>query len=325
MSRKEYMLTQMNVMRTYLRLLILPVNQNVDYDYPRSKSLQEPKTFFSFLLLVAIFSYAMVVFKRQPLMGFGIFWFFLTLSVESLVTTTDVINEHRLYLPMVGYSIFLITTSFHALGIKDLRRMMIPLLLIITCYSVLTYRRNFIWKDELTLWGDAVRKSPEKARVYSSRGIAYHMAGDFDKALLDYTKAIALSPNRMETAHTNRGTIYFFRGNIEEAISEYTKAMAINSHYKEAFYNRGLAYSKKGDFLKAISDYTQAITIDPSDAQYYYNRGNAFFHLGDLDQAIIDYDKAIEIRPNFRGAYHNRGIAFLKKSNMSQVRSMFGR
>ena len=31
---KEYFLTQFSVILTYIRLFILPINQNLDYDYP---------------------------------------------------------------------------------------------------------------------------------------------------------------------------------------------------------------------------------------------------------------------------------------------------
>jgi hypothetical protein len=34
LSRVEYLLTEFRVIVTYIRLLFLPVNQNLDYDYP---------------------------------------------------------------------------------------------------------------------------------------------------------------------------------------------------------------------------------------------------------------------------------------------------
>ena len=40
--------------------------------------------------------------------------------------------------------------------------MVIILAIIITGNIFLTYERNKVWKDEFTLWGDAVQKSPQK-------------------------------------------------------------------------------------------------------------------------------------------------------------------
>jgi hypothetical protein len=109
--RGIYLLTQFRVIATYIRLLFLPVNQNLDYDYPLYNSLFEPGVFFSFLFLLSIFGLAIYLFKRSRKTGngyslmasFGILWFFITLSVESsIIPIRDVIFEHRLYLPSVG-------------------------------------------------------------------------------------------------------------------------------------------------------------------------------------------------------------------------------
>ena len=140
-STQDYLLTQFRVIVTYLRLLVLPIKQNLDYDYPVYREFFAPPVLLSFLLLVALFALAVYLFWRtrhsgekqvkhksgserdslatsplataQPvdhsslpylrLISFGIFWFFLTLSVESsLIPLADVIMEHRLYLPGFG-------------------------------------------------------------------------------------------------------------------------------------------------------------------------------------------------------------------------------
>lgn len=107
-SRTDYFLTQFNVIVTYIRLLFFPVNQNLDYDYPISHTLFEFPTFFSFLFLAFIVIFGVWMFMRSRLISFGIFWFFITISVESsIIPIRDVIFEHRVYLPSVGFVIFL--------------------------------------------------------------------------------------------------------------------------------------------------------------------------------------------------------------------------
>ena len=105
----HYFLTQFRVIVTYIRLLFLPFNQNFDYDYHISTSFFEWPTLISFLFLTSILFGAKQLFVKYRLIAFSIFWFFLTLSVESsFFPLSKVIYEHRLYLPLVGYSIFLI-------------------------------------------------------------------------------------------------------------------------------------------------------------------------------------------------------------------------
>ncbi|MCX5884708.1 MAG: hypothetical protein NT096_02140 [Proteobacteria bacterium] len=116
-SRGDYLLTQFNVIVTYIRLLLLPMNQNLDYDYPIARKLFQFPTFLSFMFLLALFIVAIYLFfKKRRLISFAILWFFITLSVESsIIPIRDVIYEHRVYLPSVGF-VILIAIFLHESG-----------------------------------------------------------------------------------------------------------------------------------------------------------------------------------------------------------------
>ena len=111
----EYLLTQFSVILTYIRLFIVPVNQNLDYDYPISHSLFEWHTVFGMLSLAGILFLGIFLFRRYRLISFGIFWFFLTLSVESSIIpiSQNVIFEHRTYLPSFGFFLVLTGAVFY--------------------------------------------------------------------------------------------------------------------------------------------------------------------------------------------------------------------
>lgn len=107
-SRTTYLLTEFRVLVTYLRLLVLPVNQNLDYDYALATGFFEPRIFFSFLLLSVIGIAGILAYRRNRILTFCVFWFYIALSVEStIIPIRDVIYEHRLYLPMVAYALLL--------------------------------------------------------------------------------------------------------------------------------------------------------------------------------------------------------------------------
>jgi len=108
-SRENYFYTQLNVIRTYIRLLILPINQNLDYDYPISTSILEFRTFLSLVFLMIIVIFAFFMKKYSRLIFFGIIWFFITLlPTSSLFPIRDVIFEHRVYLPSIGFILSLV-------------------------------------------------------------------------------------------------------------------------------------------------------------------------------------------------------------------------
>jgi protein O-mannosyl-transferase len=104
-SPVSYLLTSFNVIWTYIRLLVLPIGQNLDYDYPIAKTLFEIPTMLSFLGHFVVVSAAFWLYKKKGmlLVPFGLAWFYIGLSpVQSFVPIIDVIFEHRLYMPSIG-------------------------------------------------------------------------------------------------------------------------------------------------------------------------------------------------------------------------------
>ena len=92
----NYLLTQFSVIVKYIQLLIIPVSQNLDYDYPLITNFLEIKTILCFLLLLTLIGFAFYSFNKNRIVSFGIFWFLITLSIESsLIVLNDPIYEHR--------------------------------------------------------------------------------------------------------------------------------------------------------------------------------------------------------------------------------------
>jgi len=315
----HYLLIQFQVIVTYLRLLFLPLKQNLDYDYPIVQTVLNLPTLASlFLLLLLIFT-AIRLFSKYRLISFSIFWFFLTLLPESsVIPINDPIYEHRLYLPMFGFSLFLASTLYYFIGDKRLKLTLLLLCIIVAGYSILTFTRNFFWKDELTLWNDTVRKSPQKARPYHNRGNAYKDKGEFDRALSDYNKALAIDPD-LAISYVNRGIIHQNKGNFNQAISDFNKALALDPDLALAYNSRGVIYKSRGNLNLAFSDYNEAIAKDPNLASAYTNRGNLYQIKGNLDLALSDYNKAIAIDPDLSSAYNNRGNIYQEQGDIKKA------
>lgn len=303
----NYLLTQFSVIVKYIQLLFLPIQQNLDYDFPISNNFFKLSTFLSFLFLASLIYLAVFLFKKQRIISFGILWFFLTLSIESsIIPIYDVIFEHRTYLPSFGF--FIAIGSIAAVLFLDKYRNLTIFAgaLIIIIFSFLTYNRNKVWQDDVTLWNDNVQKTPNKARPYNNRGYAYRMQGKFDYALADYTKAIEIDP-KYHVAWTNRGYIYFSIGQFEKAIDDFSKALALDPKYLEAYSNRSAAYFSIGQYDKALADINKAIGLNPEFFKAYSNRGAIYASLNQSDKALADYFRAIELNPEFADAYSNRG------------------
>ena len=198
-SSVDYFITQIRIIVTYIRLLLLPINQNLDYNYPIYSSFFALPIFLSLLLLLSIVGVGIYLFYHSRsngylrLTSFGIFWFFITLTVESsIIPLANVIFEHRMYLPSIG---FIISTVSFLMAIKiKVKKIFISLeeaivfalIMIVLIFCGVAYARNTVWQTEIGLWEDVVRKSYGKARPHYNLGLAYSRAGKFNEAIKEF-------------------------------------------------------------------------------------------------------------------------------------------
>src|SRR5258708_21628726 len=98
----EYLFTQFRSICVYLRLFVLPVGQNLDYDVPISRTLFDQGAILFLILLVALAAAAWIYRRKFPLASFGFFGFLLLLApTSSVVPIRDVLVAHRLHLPFI--------------------------------------------------------------------------------------------------------------------------------------------------------------------------------------------------------------------------------
>lgn len=285
LSKITYLLTEFRVVVTYLRLLFFPVNQTLEYDYPLSHSLFEPATLLSLLFLLSIVVLGMyALFKSRKggspwgaLFSFGIFWFFLALSVEStVIPIQDVIYEHRVYLPGIGIIILFTAAFFYILDRVSLRRgrevsraVATVALLLIVCPLLFTtlYLRNRVWADEEALISDAISKAPEKTRLYYARGLLYLKKGRYGEALSDANEILTREP-RVAEAHNLKGVAYSGLGDHESSVRSFSAALSVNRDYEVVYLNRAISYSATGRHKEALNDLARAAEIYPGFSEF---------------------------------------------------------
>lgn len=308
-SRSDYLLTQLRVIVTYLRLLLIPINQSVDYDYTLSHSFFEWKVSVSFLLLLTIFCFSLwlITVSRNGnpyfrLSAFGILWFFLTLSVESSVLPIiDLIFEHRVYLPSIGF--FLATSSIGLwFGLERetqlvRQRVVQGFLFVALVLAGATWKRNLVWTNEVTLWEDATAKKPNSARAWNNLGGALIKQREGIKALQALIRSIELDPSKAD-AWNNVGIAIDLMGAYNDRFhrttemfndSRATEGATVSSWLGDVNNNLGLAYEITGNLPKAINSYRSAIG-------HYPALGVAYFNLGLVSVAMGNYEKYSEQR-----------------------------
>lgn len=267
-----YYYTKLRVLVRALWLLVLPINQTLEHDFTWSTSLIEPvSTLYSFIFLAGLIIAGILFFKRYSLVSFAIMWFYLTMSITTLLFLEDLFFEHYLYLPLFGYALLLPVLSFNIInniGIKR-RWLVVAFIILITCYSGATYTRNKAWHTEISLWEDAVRKSPRKARAHYTLGVYYFRAKRYGDALKEYKTALDYKPEYPE-AYYRLGEYCFNAYDARASIENYKKAIAINPDFFEAYLNLGYVYFYEKDYKNARMCLEKALTLT-KDMEYTNN------------------------------------------------------
>jgi protein O-mannosyl-transferase len=261
-SRWDYFLTQLHVLLTYLRVLFVPLWQNLDYDYPLTTNIFTLSTVSAALVLAGLFLLAFALSKRQKIFSFCVFWFFLTLSVESsFFPINDVIQEHRLYLPMVGFALFVGLLISELIKQKVSYAVVMVLLIFLFCY--LTFQRNLLWSSPIKLWQDTASKSPKKPRVITNLAGEYINRKQYDKAIPLLEKAIVIDSTHAK-AYFNLASIYGNQGHLQKALNYALKAYHINPYDAVHAQYVGYLFVKMGNFAEGLKYYQNVLRLKPS-------------------------------------------------------------
>ena len=153
--------------------------------------------------------------------------------------------------------------------------------------------------------------------TFYNRGICLRKLGMLEESIADLKQAVEMKSDNA-SAHNNLGLSYFEKGDFEEALVEYTKA--INNEPAPLHYNnRGLAHLHIGKLVEAKKDFDEAINGNDKDPIYYFNRGNVFLDQGNFDEAQRDYDRAINLDPKNPKFWHSKGLAYEGRANRESM------
>lgn len=331
-SSWDYLMTQFGVIATYIRLLFLPIGQNLDYDYPLQQSFFKLDVLLPLALLLMIVVTGFYLLKRSgenrlyKIIAFGIFWFFITLSVEStIVPIADLIFEQRAYLPSVGFfisflaGVALIFKSLTSNSIAPSKIAIFLLLLIAVSLSTATIARNMIWQDDVEFWNDVAKKSPNKARAYRWLGGTLMQRSKYfpdDKNMLEdivllkagsekqilaaitaFKEAIRID-TKNPFAHRQLAEALMLQKNYDEALRSLAKATELQPSSPIPYAMRGELFESKKDVARARQEYLEAIKIDSSYHVSHLRLANIYANEGNVQDAISELELVMKIFPD---------------------------
>lgn len=194
-ARIDYFSTQLGILWHYISTFFLPIDQRLEYSF---KLVTLPWTALVYAQLaahLALLIAGLLLWRRAPLLAFGILFYYLAHLVESsFLPISDFAVEHRTYLPNAGLSI--VVASFIAWFIS-LNRMRIPgivlTMILLGTAGWLTYKRNDLWRDPIAFLQEDARLNPDLERAWTSLGKELMRRMQFEEALDAFGNALNLA------------------------------------------------------------------------------------------------------------------------------------
>jgi tetratricopeptide (TPR) repeat protein len=291
----QYFFTECRAFFVYLRLLVLPYGQNLDWEYPASRTLLDHGAIFGLAAILLLTAAAIYYRRRYPLASYGFLVYLLLMApTSSFVPIRDPLAERRLYLPMIGMLLVVIAALQHIR--VDRRKLAAALCVILAVLAVLTYQRNELWASDIAIWEDAATKSPGKQRVHFQLAHTYYTYNRCRDAIAQYAEAARLQQPDYGVL-VDWGLAYDCADQPDAAVARMREAAVIEP--KAHVYTQiAMVYAKQSRWPEALEALAQAEKLDADYDMIYDDRGGIRAQTGDLAGAAADYRRAIELNPS---------------------------
>ena len=174
-------------------------------------------------------------------------------------------------------------------------------------------------KSDLAAEEAALKKLPDPtADSYERMGDGYLRQGNLDKAFINYTKGLNLSPKSVRLRYKMAG-LFLTRGLAADAEQGYLSIIKDQPDYAPAYEGLGRAYYAAGNMEKAEESFRQALKINPRSWQAENHLGIVKDRLKKHDEAIAHYRAAIAIKPDSGLLYNNLGMSYYLKGDSEKA------
>ncbi|KAI5752023.1 mitochondrial import receptor subunit TOM70-like [Diaphorina citri] len=178
---------------------------------------------------------------------------------------------------------------------------------------------------------EAEKVDPNVADSYYQRGQIYCLFGQYEEALRNLDKTIALNPN----FHVARAQRHFVvhkmivpgdRERVEQSLKEFRNFVDTHSNVVEACTLFAQVLVDQEDFDGAEEYFNRSIRVDPENASLYVHRAMLMLQArGNVDEAIKLIEKAISIDKSCMFAYETLGTIEVQRGRLEEAVKCFNK
>jgi len=312
----ERLLSESRIIVIYLGKIFVPVDAGVNLfrdDLPISESLFNPvSTFFSVFFLLGLATAGLYWRKTQPMLFFGIAWFFVMHLLESTYMPLELYFEHRNYMSMIGpiitcvwYLNSLMETS-HWERWKQVGMSLIAITLMLLAWT--TWQHSKLWGHTAGLLADWAETQPNSSRAQMAFADLLSRAGDQEGSLLYLQRAHELNPREITTL------IHMWNQACESGLDVPYSLEEISSMDDLEYYHNDINFhlialienlvAGKCSFpsyqtMVALFDAVAVLPLaNDRRASYHFLYSDLFVHYRQLDPALIQLRYAFDLNPH---------------------------
>jgi tetratricopeptide (TPR) repeat protein len=302
----QYLFTEFRAVFAYVFNFLLPVNLNVDWDFPISRSIFDHGAIFGLAALLALAAAAWRWRRRFPLAGYGYFVFLVLLSpTSSILPIKDPIADRRMYLPILG--LILIVIDLLRRVKVERKALAFGAAAVLAAATLATHARAEVWSDPILLWKDTALKSPNKVRAHFQLGFAYFEQGQYNLAIAEFQKTAELQPPTADLLY-DWGLTYDALHQPELALAKLHQSAALDPTV-QVFTQIAKVYAGQRRWPEALDALATAEKRDSNFAITYVFRGKIYLNTNRPAEAVAQYQRALAIDPKVQDGQHDLAIA----------------
>lgn len=166
---------------------------------------------------------------------------------------------------------------------------------------------------------------------FYEQAVAFYAAGQYQDAVISFSRAIEQSPNNAEL-FARRGSTYLALNRLDQAARDFEQAMLLSERLARdgwlIYYNAGKTAYGENRYGDALQYFSRSIEFAPSNYMPFFQRAEVYSALGHESYAAADYRQAatllgdmIALNPTDPELYRRRAMVYQKLGENSQVLS----
>jgi protein O-mannosyl-transferase len=349
-DKSSYLATAVMLLGKYVWMLFVPTPLVSDYSFNQIPIVgwADWRVLLSLLIFTALAVYSVFQIKKRSPIVFGILFFLITMSIYSniLMPIGSSFAERFMFLPSLGFCIAIVFLCVKLFKISEVEssnesRSLIkssPVFVGVFAVLVLLYGGKTIvraaeWKDQYTLFGKDIKRSPNSAHLRYYWGLALRDRAIEQKdqnlqdqmmlsAIEQFNKAVEIYPSYPD-CYEQLGLAYYRVKDLNKSMDNYQKALALNNTKAVTWSNMGIIYFEQGNYPKAFEHYSKSLSLDSNYADAYFNMGSTLGMMGRYDEAIASFEKCIKFDPENAKAHQFIGMTYQNLHRDAEAKPWF--